>query len=135
MKKKLKQMKRRWRKLEKADRMLLGIYGVIIISNIPLICFGLYSSISTILWLLLLVNDRLQMIKKGRVKAARAYFICKAAISPVVERLCRELSCTEIDLYFVKNKYDDLKQAHNKLECDYHRLKKQSKSNNKTRKS
>ena len=131
MKKKWINIKRRWRKLEKADRILLGFYGAIIISNIPLICFGIYSGIASILWLLLLINDRLLMIKKGRVKAARAYSICKAAISPVVERLCRELICTEIDLHNVKNEYDDLKQKYNKLKCDYHRLKKQSKSNGK----
>lgn len=133
MKKKLKQMKRRWRKLEKADQFFYGMNAVLVAANLIGVCCGNVRGLMTCLWVSLVIFIRCATQIEGRMKARRMYFFGKLQVFRVLRQCKYDLFSTHVDLAKMKGNYDDLKQKYNKLECDYHRLKKQSKSNGKTK--
>ena len=94
MKKKLKNLKRRWRKIEKGDRTFYRGQAIII-------AFNLYS----------------MELRRRRVERYIYYFKGRwRQIDLDNVKLARAAS--------LRLQYDILKSDHNKLQCDYHQLKK-----------
>ena len=132
MKQKFIQMKRRWRKLDKSDRWMYIAWGIIAVLNIPLVCMGSMSSLTTILWVFLLVFVKASEYALGRKRTRRMFIVGKFRVALVLEECAMKLFRRHSEYMDLQAEHDELKQKYNKLECDYHRLKKQAKRNGKT---
>lgn len=118
---KIKNLKRRWRKLSKRDRQMLISFAVSAAFNIPI------SPISA-MWLIVLICFGCIHIAEKRATKYDSYFLGRVReailINPSVESMLgsfKELTNAYIDL---KDKYNHIKAAHNKL------LRRRRKENN-----
>ena len=131
MKKKLKQMKRRWRKMHKSDKSFFACVGTITALNIATLPW-IHGNVMNILWLTLLLWMRWMYVVSLRKNTKRDFHRGAMHQWRYDRRRCNELSEQLISAEFSR---DRLNSQYKKLEYDYRQLKKQSKSNNKTRKS
>lgn len=116
MKKKLKNLKRRWRKIEKGDRIFYRGQAIIIAFNLLILPFA-WTAILTLFWVGLLTYFYSMELRRRRVERYIYYFKGRwRQIDLDNVKLARAAS--------LRLQYDILKSDHNKLQCDYHRLKK-----------
>lgn len=116
MKKKLKNLKRRWRKIEKGDRIFYRGQAIIIAFNLLILPFT-WTAILTLFWVGLLTYFYSMELRRRRVERYIYYFKGRwRQIDLDNVKLARSAS--------LRLQYDILKSDHNKLQCDYHRLKK-----------
>lgn len=116
MKKKLKNLKRRWRKIEKGDRMFYRGQAIIIAFNLLILPFA-WTAILTLFWVGLLTYFYSMELRRRRVERYIYYFKGRwRQIDLDNVKLARAAS--------LRLQYDILKSDHNKLQCDYHQLKK-----------
>ena len=129
MKKKLKQMKRRWRKLEKADREYFVAIGAIIVLNIATLPWA-HHNVMNILWLALLMGMRCMYVASLRIN--RSIDLRRGAMHQWWHDRKRynELSEQLISAEFSR---DRLNSKYKKLEYDYRQLKKQVKKQPQTK--
>lgn len=116
MKKKLKNLKRRWRKIEKGDRIFYRGQAIIIAFNLLILPFA-WTAILTLFWVGLLTYFYSMELRRRRVERYIYYFKGRwRQIDLDNVKLARAAS--------LRLQYDILKSDHNKLQCDYHQLKK-----------
>ena len=116
MKKKLKNLKRRWRKIEKGDRIFYRGQAIIIAFNLLILPFA-WTAIFTLFWVGLLTYFYSMELRRRRVERYIYYFKGRwRQIDLDNVKLARAAS--------LRLQYDILKSDHNKLQCDYHQLKK-----------
>ena len=129
MKKKLKQMKRRWRKLEKADRGYFVAIGAIIVLNIATLPWA-HHNVMNILWLALLLWTRWMYVVSLRKKTKLD--LRRGAMHQWWHDRKRynELSEQLISAEFSR---DRLNSKYKKLKYDYRQLKKQVKKQPQTK--
>lgn len=116
MNKKLKNLKRRWRKIEKGDRIFYRGQAIIIAFNLLILPFA-WTAIFTLFWVGLLTYFYSMELRRRRAEQYIYYF----------KGRWRQIDLDKVKLVraaSLRLQYDRLQSDHNKLQCDYHRLKK-----------
>ena len=133
MKQKLKQMKRRWRKLRKEDRWVYIVWSIFILLNAGyMIVRPSIVTLCTLLWLSLVIFVKQTEYTRGRCYGIMLYEEGRYRMVPLIKKLCRTIHRLNDDYAQLLRSYKALYKSYKKLECDYHRLKKQAKRNGKT---
>ena len=122
MKRKIKNLKRRWRKLNKHQRQLLALLVSLAVINIP------FSPVSS-LWLSVLVLYKLLDINKLRIE--QYYYYCNGRSRTLSAYMLRNRIRLLDELMESTNKYADLLLEYNKLRAAHNKLlRRRRKENN-----
>lgn len=116
MNKELKNLKRRWRKIGKPNRTFYR--GMTIIAGINILLIPVISNAATnVMWILfIMIMYSTEFVRRRRTQYAWYRKGLWRQIDLDKVKLARAAS--------LRLQYDILKSDHNKLQCDYHRLKK-----------
>ena len=129
MKKKLKQMKRRWRKMHKSDKSFFACVGTITALNIATLPW-IHGNVMNILWLALLLWTRWKYVVSLRKKTKLDLHRGAMHQWRHDRKRYNELSEQLISAEFSR---DRLNSQYKKLEYDYRQLKKQLKKQPQTK--
>ena len=125
MKKKWINLKRRWRKIGKGDRIFYRGQAIVIAFNLLILLFT-WTAVFSLFWVGLLAYVYSMELARRRVCQWIYYYKGRwRQIDLDNVKLARAAS--------LRLQYDMLKSDHNKLQCDYHRLKKSINPKNKKR--
>lgn len=123
MNKKLKSLKRRWRKIGKVDRIFYRGQAIVFAFNLLILPFT-WTAIAQLFWVGLLVFVYSMELARRRVERAFYYFKGRRRQATLDDRYVMEAAN-------VKIKYIRLNSDYRKLEYDYNQLKKSINPKNK----
>ena len=129
MKKKWINLKRRWRKMHKSDRMHFACMGTLTALNIATLPWA-HGNVMNILWLALLLWMRWMYV--AALRKDSYYYFHRGALHQWWSDDKRRVQVLE-QCFQAERAYADLNSKYKKLEYDYRQLKKQVKKQPQTK--